>query len=165
MSTKEQQLAALECQLELNEDLHHLYQYDVLRFMLAGDQPIASRKTVLQYIPICTSEDREFLHNSDALRALLTRNNPEEAQLLEDYVTLIIDDCFDSIWTKLAMLNALGTKFGDGVWDEGSKSNLAKIAVDGSFIKNAAGKIQKPEGWKPPDFRRFARRVIQTLKD
>ena len=44
----------------------------------------------------------------------------------------------------------------EGAWDEGAKSNLAKIdALTGKVIKREDGKVLKPEGWKKPDFSKF----------
>lgn len=34
-------------------------------------------------------------------------------------------------------------------------TNMAKVGPDGKPFKNAAGRISKPEGWKPPDLERL----------
>jgi predicted HAD superfamily Cof-like phosphohydrolase len=45
-----------------------------------------------------------------------------------------------------------------GVWDEGSLSNLKKIdSKTKTVIKREDGKVLKPEGWKKPDFTKFAK--------
>lgn len=135
-----------------------LLQVAVAVMMLAGDQPLADRKTVKQYIPICLEESckelREWLDTIDDKLDNPTALGPIS---IEDKAELL-DAIFDSIWTNLAMLNALGISFSE-VWEEGAKSNLAKISPDGKFIKNAQGKIQKPEGWKKPDFARIAAKI------
>jgi len=38
----------------------------------------------------------------------------------------------------------------DDVFAEVHRSNMAKL-VDGKVLRRADGKIQKPEGWQPPD--------------
>jgi predicted HAD superfamily Cof-like phosphohydrolase len=46
----------------------------------------------------------------------------------------------------------------EGAWDEGAKSNLAKIdALTGKVLKRSDGKVLKPEGWKKPDFSKFVK--------
>jgi hypothetical protein len=47
----------------------------------------------------------------------------------------------------------------DGIWDEGSLSNLKKIDKStGKVLKREDGKVLKPEGWKKPDFTRFVKK-------
>ena len=38
----------------------------------------------------------------------------------------------------------------DKVFEEVHRSNMAKL-VDGKVLRRADGKVQKPEGWTPPD--------------
>jgi cephalosporin hydroxylase len=46
----------------------------------------------------------------------------------------------------------------ENAWDEGARSNLAKIdRATGRVIKRDDGKVLKPEGWKKPDFTKFAK--------
>jgi predicted HAD superfamily Cof-like phosphohydrolase len=46
----------------------------------------------------------------------------------------------------------------ENIWDEGAKSNLSKIdPVTGRVKRREDGKILNPEGWKPPDFTKFAK--------
>ena len=40
----------------------------------------------------------------------------------------------------------------DDVFDEVHASNMAKL-VDGKVIRRPDGKVQKPEGWQPPDIK------------
>lgn len=35
------------------------------------------------------------------------------------------------------------------------ENNMTKAGPDGKFMKRADGKVIKPEGWKPPDLRKF----------
>jgi predicted HAD superfamily Cof-like phosphohydrolase len=67
-----------------------------------------------------------------------------------------IDACFDMIWVIVGYMKSRGWDC-EGIWDEGAKSNLSKIdPVTGLVRKRADGKIMKPEGWQPPDFKKFA---------
>ena len=42
----------------------------------------------------------------------------------------------------------------DDVFESVHASNMAKL-VDGKVIRRADGKVQKPEGWQPPDIKRI----------
>jgi len=78
-----------------------------------------------------------------------------EAEAMGDDVEEI-DACFDMIWVIVGYMKSRGWDC-EGIWDEGAKSNLSKIdPATGSVRKRADGKIMKPEGWQPPDFKKFA---------
>jgi phosphoribosyl-ATP pyrophosphohydrolase len=47
----------------------------------------------------------------------------------------------------------------DDIFEEVHASNMAKL-VDGKVLRRADGKIQKPEGWEPPDIERILRDTI-----
>ena len=67
------------------------------------------------------------------------------------------DACFDMIWVIIGYMLSRGWSV-EEIWDEGAKSNLAKIdPTTGKVIKRDDGKILKPEGWKPPDFAKFVK--------
>lgn len=69
-----------------------------------------------------------------------------------------IDACFDMIWVIVGYMKSRGWDC-EGIWDEGAKSNLAKIdPTTGKVIRRPEdGKILKPTGWAPPDFTKFAK--------
>lgn len=78
-----------------------------------------------------------------------------EAEAVGDDVEEI-DACFDMIWVIVGYMKSRGWDC-EGIWDEGAMSNLSKIdSVTGSVRKREDGKILKPEGWQPPDFKKFA---------
>jgi predicted HAD superfamily Cof-like phosphohydrolase len=98
-------------------------------------------------------------------------NNPVQAELykklideeygefLEAYAasddTEQLDACFDMIWVIVGYMKSRGWDC-ESSWDEGAKSNLSKIDASTGFVRRREdGKILKPEGWKPPDFKRF----------
>jgi predicted HAD superfamily Cof-like phosphohydrolase len=66
-----------------------------------------------------------------------------------------LDACFDMMWVIIGYMYARGWN-PTLAWDEGAKSNLAKIdPTTGKVIRREDGKILKPEGWKTPDFKQF----------
>lgn len=68
-----------------------------------------------------------------------------------------IDACFDMIWVIIGYMRSRGWNC-DGIWDEGAKSNLAKIdPKTGKVLKREDGKVMKPEGWQKPDFSKFVK--------
>ena len=78
-----------------------------------------------------------------------------EAEALSDEVEEI-DACFDMMWVIVGYMLSKGYDV-DGIWDEGALSNLKKIDKETrKVLKREDGKVLKPEGWKPPDFNRFA---------
>jgi predicted HAD superfamily Cof-like phosphohydrolase len=78
-----------------------------------------------------------------------------EAEAMGDDVEEI-DACFDMIWVIVGYMKSRGWDC-ESIWDEGAKSNLSKIdPVTGLVRKREDGKILKPEGWQPPDFKKFA---------
>jgi predicted HAD superfamily Cof-like phosphohydrolase len=79
-----------------------------------------------------------------------------EAEAVSDDVEEI-DACFDMMWVIVGYMKSRGWDC-EQIWDEGAKSNLSKIdPVTGKVIRREDGKILKPEGWKPPDFTKFAK--------
>ena len=79
-----------------------------------------------------------------------------EAEALSDDVEQI-DACFDMMWVIVGYMKSRGWDC-EAIWDEGAKSNLSKIdRASGKVIRREDGKILKPEGWKPPDFTKFAK--------
>lgn len=68
-----------------------------------------------------------------------------------------IDACFDMIWVIVGYMLSRGWDC-EKIWDEGALSNLTKIdKATGKVIKREDGKVLKPEGWKKPDFTKFAK--------
>lgn len=66
-----------------------------------------------------------------------------------------LDACFDMMWVIIGYMYSRGWN-PSFAWDEGAKSNLAKIdPTTGKVIRREDGKILKPEGWQSPDFKKF----------
>jgi hypothetical protein len=77
-----------------------------------------------------------------------------EAEAASDDVEQL-DACFDMMWVIIGYMKARGWDC-EAAWDEGARSNLIKIdPTTGKVIRREDGKILKPAGWTPPDFKKF----------
>lgn len=116
---------------------------DVAVFLKACGQDYPSKPSAPNdlsnlYLKLIKEESQEFVEAVEA--------NDDTEQL---------DACFDMIWVIVGYMKARGWDC-DAAWDEGAKSNLSKIdATTGKVIRREDGKILKPEGWQPPDFKKF----------
>ena len=113
---------------------------DVLMFMLASGQTtnIDNEEQAQLYHRLINEEYNEFI---------VARNQKDDVETL--------DACFDMIWVIVGYMLSKGYDV-EGAWDEGARSNLAKIdAATGVVIKRADGKVLKPEGWQKPDFSKY----------
>lgn len=116
---------------------------DVQMFMLASGQTLNTQNETqsLLYRKLIDEEYQEFC----------------EARINEDDVETL-DACFDMIWVIVGYMLSKGYDV-EGAWDEGARSNLAKIdAVTGKVTKRDDGKVLKPEGWQKPDFSKYINR-------
>ena len=73
-------------------------------------------------------------------------NAEEKADIVE-----IADALADIIYIACGTAVSYGIPLAD-VFEEVHASNMAKL-VDGKVIRREDGKIQKPEGWQPPDIK------------
>ena len=64
----------------------------------------------------------------------------------------IADACADLKWVIEGLEHTLNIPQQE-VWDEVARSNLQKIGPDGKVLKRYDGKVQKPEGWTPPNIK------------
>lgn len=118
---------------------------DVIMFMLASSQTtnIDNEEQAQLYHRLINEEYNEFT---------VARNQKDDVETL--------DACFDMIWVIIGYMLSKGYDV-EGAWDEGAKSNLAKIDdVTGKVIKRADGKVLKPEGWQKPNFSKFTCKTI-----
>ena len=67
----------------------------------------------------------------------------------EDDIVEIADALADIIYIACGTAVSYGIPL-DKVFEEVHRSNMAKL-VDGKVLRRADGKVQKPEGWTPPD--------------
>ncbi len=110
---------------------------DVITFIEACDQ-VPSVENISLYRNLIVEEFWEFKAGND-------KNDDIER----------LDACMDMIWVILGYCKMKGYDV-RGAWNEVARSNLAKIDINtGKVIKNSAGKVMKPEGWKPPELANF----------
>lgn len=110
---------------------------DVAIFLNACDQK-ASQENVNLYRNLVVEEFWEFKEACD---------NEDDIEQL--------DACMDMIWVILGYCQMKGYDVA-GAWKEVARSNLDKIDHrTGKVIKNETGKVMKPEGWTPPDLKKF----------
>ena len=118
---------------------------DVQMFMLASGQTINinNEEQAQLYHRLINEEYNEFI---------VARNQKDEVETL--------DACFDMMWVIIGYMLSKGYDV-EGSWDEGAKSNLAKInALTGKVIKREDGKVLKPDGWKKPVFSKFTCKTV-----
>ena len=114
--------------------------HDVKEFMVAAGQTVGEH-----------NEDQAKLYEK-----LITEEYIEFRDAISDQDKVEqLDACFDLIWVTIGYMHSMGWKCGEA-WAEGSRSNHSKIDKEtGKVIKRPDGKILKPEGWQPPNFRKF----------
>jgi predicted HAD superfamily Cof-like phosphohydrolase len=116
---------------------------DVEKFLNAvGQNPppftVAENPQSLLYKELIREEIKEFWEADEA-------NDDTER----------LDACFDMIWVIVGYARSRGWDM-DGAWIEGAQSNLSKIdPATGLVRRREDGKILKPEGWQPPNFKQF----------
>jgi predicted HAD superfamily Cof-like phosphohydrolase len=113
---------------------------DVGVFMRAAGQTVGSKNSDQSelYKKLILEEFQEFV---------TAENLQKEADTL--------DACFDMMWVIIGYMHSRGWDC-ERAWDEGARSNMAKIDRETGFVKRRAdGKILKPEGWQPPNFEKL----------
>lgn len=92
---------------------------------------------------------RRLKSHKDAMQFVLANESTEDD--LEQKLVDLLDGLCDTTVVSMGMAAIAGLPYDDGM-DEVNRSNLAKIdPVSGKCIKDAGGKILKPDGWKKPD--------------
>ena len=123
---------------------------DVKMFMLASGQTLNTNneEQAQLYHRLINEEYNEFI---------VARNKKDEVETL--------DACFDMMWVIIGYMLSKGYDV-EGAWDEGAKSNLAKIdTLTGKVTKREDGKVLKPEGWKKPDFSKYTLKTLALNKE
>jgi len=95
----------------------------------------------------------------DLRRKLLAEEYSEYivAEYKNDFVE-VADALADIIYIVCGTAVSYGIPL-DDIFEEVHASNMAKL-VDGKVLRRADGKIQKPEGWEPPNIERILRDAI-----
>ena len=77
-----------------------------------------------------------------------------EAGAADDDVARL-DALIDIMVVTVGAIHSLGAN-GNGAWNEVMHTNFAKIdRVTGKVRKREDGKVLKPEGWQPPNLKKF----------
>ena len=123
---------------------------DVQMFMLASGQTVNTNneEQAQLYHRLINEEYNEFI---------IARNQKDDVETL--------DACFDMMWVIIGYMLSKGYDV-EGAWDEGAKSNLAKIdTLTGKVTKREDGKVLKPESWKKPDFSKYTLKTLALNKE
>jgi predicted HAD superfamily Cof-like phosphohydrolase len=68
-----------------------------------------------------------------------------------------LDALIDILVVTVGAIHSLGAD-GQGAWNEVMQTNFAKIdKITGKVRKREDGKVLKPEGWQPPNLKKFLR--------
>ena len=78
----------------------------------------------------------------------------------KDDIVEIADALADIIYIACGTAVSYGIPL-DKIWETVHNSNMAKL-VDGKVLLRADGKIQKPEGWQPPNIEKIIKEHIYT---
>jgi predicted HAD superfamily Cof-like phosphohydrolase len=81
----------------------------------------------------------------------------------ENDIVEIADALADIIYIACGTAVSYGIPL-DIIFDEVHNSNMSKL-VDGKVIRRSDGKIQKPEGWMPPNIAAILKREMCNVKD
>jgi hypothetical protein len=67
----------------------------------------------------------------------------------------LLDAALDTAWVALCLARTLtGDRLGEA-WAELHRSNVTDKQQDGVFVKDASGKVCKPNGYRGPNFAQF----------
>ena len=114
---------------------------DVAKFMYACDQNEADFGAQANlYVDLIIEEFKELV---------VAFGNRDKVE--------IADACADLKWVIEGLEHTLNIPQ-QQVWDEVSRSNLAKISSDGKVHKREDGKVLKPEGWTAPNIKDIIKR-------
>jgi phosphoribosyl-ATP pyrophosphohydrolase len=84
-------------------------------------------------------------------KRLITEEHRELQEALDSGdLVQITSEAVDLIFVALGTLVEAGVE-PSKVWGAIHEANMAKLGPDGKPILNEYGKVQKPEGWTPPD--------------
>lgn len=75
-------------------------------------------------------------------------------------VVEVADAVVDMVYASLYISHTYGfAPVLEELWDEVQRTQLNKILPDGTVVKDASGKIAKPEGWTKPDLESIVKRA------
>lgn len=76
----------------------------------------------------------------------------------------MLDALVDILVVTIGAIHSMGSD-AEGAWNEVMRTNLAKIDPEtGKVRKREDGKVLKPEGWTPPDLKRYLSKETSIIK-
>lgn len=88
--------------------------------------------------------DEEFSEMTDAWQNFL--DNPEH----EENQAELTAELVDVLYTVMGFAHSQGLPLAE-MFNEVHAANIRKLQPDGTVLRNAHGKVLKPEGWTPAD--------------
>lgn len=86
-----------------------------------------------------------------------------QAIISKDKVEML-DALVDMLVVTIGAIHSMGAD-ANGAWNEVMRTNLAKIDPEtGKVRKREDGKVLKPEGWTPPDLRKYLNKERALLQ-
>ena len=114
-----------------------------------------SRKDVKKFMVACGQTNYNSTEQKDLYMKLIREEfNELKAAYAQNDVVEIADACVDLKWVIEGLELTMQLPQQE-LWDEVARSNHAKISPNGKVLKREDGKVQKPEGWTPPDIARI----------
>ena len=130
---------------EKEKNIGYAPQEDVDAFMVQAKQAI--RYEIPANVESAFNEDQTRLYMD-----LITEEYQETRDAFKEKdIVALADGLADTVWVIMGMCSTLGIDFYK-VWEEVYSSNVSKF-TDGQLVKDENGKVQKPEGYKPPDIK------------
>jgi predicted HAD superfamily Cof-like phosphohydrolase len=122
--------------------------YDVDAFMKAAGHGPDPKKVSL-YLDLVREEMGEL---EQAMADYHASENLQDEQLAKADA---LDAICDTIWVLVGLSRTMDLPVDQG-WDAVTITNLRKVDPElGTVIRDENGKIQKPQGWRPPDMLRI----------
>lgn len=122
--------------------------YDVDAFMKAAGHGPDPKKVSL-YLDLVREEMGEL---EQAMADYHASENLQDEQLAKADA---LDAICDTIWVLVGLSRTMDLPVDQG-WDAVTITNLRKVDPElGTVLRDENGKIQKPQGWRPPDMLRI----------
>ncbi len=122
---------------------------DQEKFMVACDQSVDRGNTdqFNMYLKLIEEEAEELN------QAIISKDRVEMLDALTDILVVTI-----------GAIHSMGAD-GEGAWNEVMRTNFAKIdPVTGKVRKREDGKVLKPEGWQPPELKKYLSKENSIIK-
>lgn len=130
---------------------------DVAQFHFVAEirSGIITTETLIEGMALIEEEAHEFAETIGLTPCawLAVDEEPEDALADPDDVNLLmlVDDCADLAYVALGRgIRFFGEPCFREIWQNVHKANMAKMPGN-IAVKDAVGKVIKPEGWEPPD--------------